>query len=140
MFLLGLIRKGSLNSVTFNEDNEKSSASLFLSSRKVPTYSNQEEALRDEPQNRVPRVSRFNDSKPLRKTKYYVMKEQREKKQIKKYQFFSNTRLVPCRYLSVFWDERRLGIRLRRARRLMGREEGKIATGRFRSLETCKCS
>ena len=34
-------------------------------------------------------------------------------------------RLVPSRYLSVFWDERRLGIRLRRARGLMGREEGK---------------
>ena len=28
-------------------------------------------------------------------------------------------RLVPRRYLSVFWDERRLGIRLRRARGLM---------------------
>ena len=43
-------------------------------------------------------------------------------------------RLVPSRYLIVFWDERRLGItRLRRARGLMGREEGKIATGRFRS-------
>ena len=27
-----------------------------------------------------------------------------------------------------FWDERRLGIRLRRARGLMGREEGKIAS------------
>ena len=37
-------------------------------------------------------------------------------------------RLVPSRYLSVFWDERRLGIRLRRAQGLMGREEGKIAT------------
>ena len=35
-------------------------------------------------------------------------------------------RLVPSRYLSVFLDERRLGIRLRRARGLMGREEGKI--------------
>ena len=34
-------------------------------------------------------------------------------------------RLVPSRYLSVFWDERWLGIRLRRARGLMGREEGK---------------
>ena len=34
-------------------------------------------------------------------------------------------RLVPSRYLSLFWDERRLGIRLRRARGLMGREEGK---------------
>ena len=34
--------------------------------------------------------------------------------------------VVPSRYLSVFWDERRLGIRLRRARGLMGREEGKI--------------
>ena len=34
-------------------------------------------------------------------------------------------RLVPSRYLSVFWDERRLRIRLRRARGLMGREEGK---------------
>ena len=34
-------------------------------------------------------------------------------------------RLVPSRYLSVFWDERRLGIRLRRARGVMGREEGK---------------
>ena len=32
-----------------------------------------------------------------------------------------------------FGDERRLGIRLRRARGVMGREEGKIATGRFRS-------
>ena len=31
--------------------------------------------------------------------------------------------------LSVLWDERRLGIRLRRARGLMGREEGKIASG-----------
>ena len=30
-------------------------------------------------------------------------------------------------YLSVFWDERRLGIGLRRAQDLMGREEGKIA-------------
>ena len=30
-------------------------------------------------------------------------------------------------YLSVFWGERRLGIRLRRLRGLMGREEGKIA-------------
>ena len=30
-------------------------------------------------------------------------------------------------YLSVFWGERRLGIRLRRVRGLMGREEGKIA-------------
>ena len=47
-------------------------------------------------------------------------------------------RLVPSSYLSVFWDERRLGIRLWPARGLMGREEGKIATGRFRSLETCR--
>ena len=45
----------------------------------------------------------------------------------------TNPRLVPSRYLIVFWDERRLGIRLRRARGVMGREEGKIATGRFRS-------
>ena len=30
-------------------------------------------------------------------------------------------------YLSVFWGERRLGIRLRRLRGLLGREEGKIA-------------
>ena len=37
-------------------------------------------------------------------------------------------RLVPSRYLSVFWDERRFGIRLRCAQGLMGREEGKIAT------------
>ena len=36
-------------------------------------------------------------------------------------------RLVPSRYLSVFWDERRLGIRFRRARGVTGREEGKIA-------------
>ena len=50
------------------------------------------------------------------------------------------TRLVPSRYLIVFWDERRLGIRLRCAQGVMGRKEGKIATGRFRSLETCKCS
>ena len=35
-------------------------------------------------------------------------------------------RLVPSRYLSVFWGERRLEIRLRRARGLMGREEGQI--------------
>ena len=39
-----------------------------------------------------------------------------------------------------FWGERRLGVRLRRARGLMGRDEGKIATSRFRSLETCKSS
>ena len=32
-----------------------------------------------------------------------------------------------------FWGERRLGVRLRRARGLMGRDEGKIATSRFRS-------
>ena len=38
------------------------------------------------------------------------------------------TRLVPSRYLSVFLGgERRLGLRLRRARGLMGRGEGKIA-------------
>ena len=37
-------------------------------------------------------------------------------------------RLVPSRYLSVFWDDRRLGIRLRRARGLMEREEGKMAS------------
>ena len=35
-------------------------------------------------------------------------------------------RVVPSRYLSIFWDERRLGIRLRRAGGLMGREEEKI--------------
>ena len=39
-----------------------------------------------------------------------------------------HSRLVPSRYLSVFWDERRLGIRLRHAQGLMRREEGKIAT------------
>ena len=33
------------------------------------------------------------------------------------------SRFVPSRYLSVFWGERRLGIRLRRAHDLMGREE-----------------
>ena len=33
----------------------------------------------------------------------------------------------------IFWDERRLGIRLRHARGLMGREEGKIATGSLRA-------
>ena len=38
----------------------------------------------------------------------------------------SRLRLVPSRYLSVFWDERRLGIRLRCAQGLMGREEGRI--------------
>ena len=32
-----------------------------------------------------------------------------------------------------FGGERRVGVRLRRARGLMGRDEGKIATGRFRS-------
>ena len=37
-------------------------------------------------------------------------------------------RLVPSRYLSVFWDERRLAIRLRRVRGLMGRKEGKTVT------------
>ena len=39
-----------------------------------------------------------------------------------------HSRLVPSRYLSVFWDERRLGIRLRHALGVMGREEGKIAS------------
>ena len=29
----------------------------------------------------------------------------------------------------VFWGERRLGVRLRRARGIMGREEGKIPRG-----------
>ena len=43
------------------------------------------------------------------------------------------SRLVPSRYLIVFWDERRLGIRLRRAGGVMGREEGKIATAIFPS-------
>ena len=42
--------------------------------------------------------------------------------------FLAVVRLVPSRYLSVFWGERRLGMRLRRARGLMGREEGEIAT------------
>ena len=37
-------------------------------------------------------------------------------------------RLVRSCYLRVFGDERRLGIRLRRAGGLMGREEGKIAS------------
>ena len=32
-----------------------------------------------------------------------------------------------------FGGERRVGVRLRRARGLMGRDEGKITTGRFRS-------
>ena len=40
---------------------------------------------------------------------------------------FLSVSLVPSRYLSVFWGERRLGIRLRIARGLMGRVEGKIA-------------
>ena len=40
---------------------------------------------------------------------------------------------VPSRYLIVFWDERRLGIRLRRGRGVMGREEGKIAVAIFPS-------
>ena len=40
--------------------------------------------------------------------------------------FDRGTRLVPSHYLSVFWSERRLGISLRRAPGLMGREEGKI--------------
>ena len=43
----------------------------------------------------------------------------------RRYSFY---RLVPSRYLSVFGGDRRLGIRLRRTRGLMGREEGKIAT------------
>ena len=34
-------------------------------------------------------------------------------------------RLVPSRYLSVFWGERKLEIKLRRVRGLMGREGGK---------------
>ena len=42
--------------------------------------------------------------------------------------FLAVVRLLPSRYLSVFWGERRLGMRLRRARGLMGREEGEIAT------------
>ena len=40
----------------------------------------------------------------------------------------NDDRLVPSRYLSVFWDERRLGIRLRRARGLMGREDPPYAS------------
>ena len=40
-------------------------------------------------------------------------------------------RLVPSRYLSVFGGERRLGIKLRRARGLMGREGRKIAQSLF---------
>ena len=40
---------------------------------------------------------------------------------------FLSVSLVSSRYLSVFWGERRLGIRLRIARGLMGRVEGKIA-------------
>ena len=40
----------------------------------------------------------------------------------------SYLRLVPSRYLSVFWDEIRLGIRLRRAQGVIGREEGNIAS------------
>ena len=40
---------------------------------------------------------------------------------------FLSVSLVPSRYLSVFWGETRLGIKLRIARGLMGRVEGKIA-------------
>ena len=43
------------------------------------------------------------------------------------------TRLVPSRYLSVFWGKRRLGIRLRCARGLMGRDEGKCLPMRPRA-------
>ena len=43
--------------------------------------------------------------------------------------FEHEPRLVPSCYFSIFWGERRLGIRLRRVRGLMGREEGKIAVG-----------
>ena len=57
-------------------------------------------------------------------------------------------RLVTSRYLSVFWGERRLGIRLRRARGLMGREEGKMTNdiievsccyGRLKAIKTLVC-
>ena len=86
MFLLRLIRKGSLNSVTFNEDKWQIFGVVIFVVTQLT--SNQEEALRDELQNLVPRVSRFNDSKPLPRTKCYVMKEQREKRQIKKLPVF----------------------------------------------------
>ena len=46
-----------------------------------------------------------------------------------RYPLIPGGRIVPSRYLSIFWDERRLGIRLWRARGLMGREEGKIPGG-----------
>ena len=36
---------------------------------------------------------------------------------------YSYTRLVPSRYLIVFWDERRLGIRLRRARGVIPKKQ-----------------
>ena len=86
MFLLRLIRKGSLNSVTFNEDKWQIFGVVIFVVTQLT--SNQEEALRDELQNLVPRVSRFNDSKPLPRTECYVMKEQREKRQIKKLPVF----------------------------------------------------
>ena len=44
---------------------------------------------------------------------------------------FLSVSLVPSRYLSVFWGETRLGIKLRIARGVMGRVEGKIAPSSY---------
>ena len=43
---------------------------------------------------------------------------------LSRHKLYYKLRLVPSRYLTVFWGERRLGIRLRRERGLMGRDEG----------------
>ena len=55
--------------------------------------------------------------------------------------FEHGPRLVPSRYLSVFWGERRLGIRLRRVWGLMGMEEGKIAvkSGMDLQIQSLRC-
>ena len=36
-----------------------------------------------------------------------------------------------------FWGDRRVGVKFRRARGLIGRDEGKIATGRFPMPDLC---
>ena len=64
------------------------------------------------------------DDKPQKSNRFILAKQQL----CTLVHFLAVVRLVPSRYLSVFWGERRLGIRLRRARGLMGREEGEIAS------------
>ena len=43
---------------------------------------------------------------------------------LSRHKLYCKLRFVPSRYLTVFGGERRLGIRLRRERGLIGRDEG----------------